>query len=184
MVTDAAQAVRSLLKYIGENPDREGLLETPSRVVRSYDELFAGYVQDPAELFKVFDSDGYDEMIVVRGVNYQSVCEHHMLPVEGIATVGYIPNGKVIGLSKLARLVDIFARRLQLQERMTIQITNCIEEHLQPKGAGCVLQARHLCLSCRGARKENASMITSSLTGVFKSDQASRAEFLSLALPK
>ena len=177
---EAATTLSNLIRLIGDDPVREGLVETPLRVLRAYEELFSGYKQDPSELFKTFESDGYDEMILVKGITYLSFCEHHLMPVEGIAAVAYIPNGRVAGLSKLARLVDIYARRLQLQERMTVQITSAIEKHLRPKGVACILEAKHGCLSCRGARQENASMITSSLTGAFKDDTNTRQEFLKL----
>lgn len=172
-------AIRLLLQYIGEDPDREGLQETPDRVVRSYAELFAGYKQDPADVFKVFDGESYDEIVLLRNIEVASTCEHHMIPFLGTAHVAYLPDKKVIGLSKLARLVDIFARRLQIQERLTMQITQALEEHLQPRGAACIIQAKHLCISCRGVGKQHSEMVTSSLTGVFK-NQETRSELLRL----
>lgn len=174
----AEQAVRTLLSYLGEDPDREGLRETPARVVRSYAELFAGYLQDPATLFKTFDGERYDELVVVRGVEVWSTCEHHLLPFFGRADVAYIPNGRVIGLSKLARLVEVFARRLQVQERLTTQVTAALDEYLKPRGSACVVTARHLCMCSRGVQKQHSEMVTSSLTGAFREDPRTRAEFL------
>lgn len=168
-----------LLQYIGEDPNREGLKETPARVVRAYDELFAGYKQDPVLLFKTFD-EPHDEMVVLKDINFTSVCEHHMLPFRGKAHVGYIPCSKVIGLSKLARLVDCFSRRLQVQERLCRQVTEVIDLNLAPQGSACVIEAEHLCLSCRGANKQGATMVTSSLTGVFRDKPEARAEFFNI----
>lgn len=172
--------IRRILQYIGEDPKREGLLETPDRVVRSYAELFAGYKQDPADVFKTFDGDGYDEIVLLKDIEIHSMCEHHMLPFLGRAHVAYIPNGKVIGLSKLARLVDIFARRLQIQEKLTTQVTEALNQYLQPQGSACIIEAKHLCVSCRGVQKQHSSMVTSSMTGVFREGAAARQELLSL----
>lgn len=172
--------VRSMLAYIGEDPKREGLLDTPDRVLKSWKEIFGGYAEDPAIILKRdFEKDGYDQMIACRDIEFYSTCEHHMQPFFGRAHIAYVPGEKVVGLSKLARLVDIFARRLQIQERMTEQIASALEEHLQPKGVGVVLEAKHFCMICRGVRKQRSSMVTSSLKGVFVKD-APRAEFLNL----
>lgn len=172
--------IRRILQYIGEDPNREGLRETPDRVVRSYAELFAGYKQDPADIFKTFDGDGYDEIVLLKDIEIHSMCEHHMLPFIGRAHVAYIPDGKVIGLSKLARLVDIFARRLQIQEKLTTQVTEALNANLRPRGAACVIEAKHLCVSCRGVQKQHSSMVTSSLTGAFKEEHSARQELLTL----
>ncbi len=180
MTDEFAAAMRVILKSIGEDPDREGLVETPARVYRSYQEVFSGYGQNPATLLKTFTDGVCDELVVVRGIEFVSFCEHHMLPFWGVAHVGYLPKGRIVGLSKLARLVDVFAKRLQVQERITTQVTTALEEHLQPKGSGCVLEARHSCMSCRGARKQEAVMVTSSLQGAVKDDPRTRAEFLQL----
>jgi len=174
------ELVRQQLAAIGEDPDREGLVKTPYRVVKAWQELFAGYGQDPAVILATdFAADGYNEMIVCKDIEFYSTCEHHMLPFTGVAHVGYIPNERVVGLSKLARLVDCFARRLQLQERLTESICRALEQYVQPKGAGVVIDARHFCMICRGARKQQARMVTSSLRGLFLEGNP-RAEFLSL----
>lgn len=178
--TGPEDAVTRLIEYIGDDPTREGLAETPARVVRSYSELFAGYKQNPADVMKFFEDTNCDEMVIVQPIKFYSTCEHHLLPVIGTAAVGYIPHGRVIGLSKLARVVDIFARRLQIQERLCNQITECIEEYLQPLGVGCVLKAQHLCMSARGVNKQDSEMITSSLRGAMRTDPKARDEFLSL----
>ena len=173
-------AVRRILQYIGEDPDREGLKETPDRVVRSYSELFAGYRQSPADILKVFEDGACDEMVILKGVEFHSCCEHHLQPFFGSAHIAYVPNGKVIGVSKLARIVDIYARRLQIQERLCQQVTKALDEHLQPKGSACILEATHFCMVCRGVGKQHSRMITSSLTGVFRDKPEVRAEFLNL----
>lgn len=175
--TGPEENVRRLLEYIGEDPSREGLLETPSRVVKSYGELFGGYKEDPASVFKVFEDGACDEMVMLKGIEFASCCEHHMLPFIGVAHIAYIPNGRVIGVSKLARLLEVFSRRLQIQERLCQQITSELDKMLQPKGSACVLEAQHLCMTCRGVKKQQSKMITSSLTGVFSQDAATRAEF-------
>lgn len=161
-----------------------GLAETPTRVTRAWRELLDGYWQEPASILKEFDNDcHYDEMVIVRDVDFTSVCEHHLLPFVGVAHVGYIPNGKkVVGLSKLARIVECFARRLQVQERLTQQIVKAIEDNLEPIGVGCVIEASHQCLACRGAKKANAVMVTSALKGAMHTDARTRSEFLRLAL--
>lgn len=172
-------AVRRLLQYIGEDPDREGLKETPDRVVRSYGELFSGYRQNPEGVLKTFEDGACDEMVLLKGVEIASTCEHHMLPFVGVAHVAYIPSGKIVGLSKLARLVEVFARRLQVQERLTVQVTQALDEHLKPRGSACVIEAKHLCMACRGVQKQHSIMITSSLTGVFRQPEV-RHEFFNL----
>lgn len=178
---DPKELVRGILTAIGENPDREGLLDTPKRVVKSWAEIFGGYSLDPKEILStVFQDGACDEMVILRDINFSSTCEHHMLPFIGKAHVGYIPNGRVVGLSKLARLVDCFGKRLQIQEKLTQQIADAIETHLQPKGTAVVIEAHHQCMSCRGVNKQNTTMITSSLTGALKSNPSARAEFLSL----
>lgn len=182
--TEAVNAIRTLLAYIGEDPGREGLVETPDRMLRSYEELFSGYrfntEKKIAQLFKVFEDGACDELVLVKNIDVMSFCEHHFLPVVGKAHVAYIPNGKIVGLSKLARIVEVFARRLQVQERLTTQITRAIDRHLKPLGSACVIEAKHGCMSCRGVRQQNSVMITSSLTGEFKDNQLTRQEFMSL----
>ena len=176
-----AAAVREILIAIGEDPDREGLRDTPARVARSWAELFAGYQQDPADvLVTTFgDVEGYDDLILLKDIPFYSTCEHHMLPFIGVAHVAYLPKDRVVGLSKLARLVDVYARRLQIQERMTQEIARAIMEHLQPLGCAVVIEATHGCMVCRGVRKEGAKMVTSALKGDFQ-NPATRAEFLAL----
>jgi GTP cyclohydrolase I len=173
-------AVIRLLQFIGEDPKREGLQDTPKRVIKSYGELFGGYKLDPADAMTTFEDGACDEMVILKAVEFVSFCEHHMLPFIGQAHIAYVPNGKVIGVSKLARVLDIFARRLQIQERISKQVTAALMEHLQPKGAACVIESRHLCMVCRGVQKQHSVMVTSSLEGVFKTDPATRAEFMSM----
>lgn len=172
-------AVTTILQQIGEDPEREGLRNTPSRVSKAYAELTAGYRVDPQALINdaVFTVD-YNEMVVVRDIHFYSLCEHHMLPFYGHAHVAYIPNGKVIGLSKIPRIVEMFARRLQVQERMTVQIAEFLQEAIQPEGVAVVCEGVHMCSVMRGVRKENASMVTSAVRGVFQEDQRTRSEFL------
>lgn len=178
----AEEAVRTLIRFAGDDPDREGVRETPNRVVRAYAELFQGYSQDPKEILATsFAGEGYDEIVLSRNIEFCSTCEHHMLPFLGHATVGYIPSKKVVGLSKLARLVDVFARRLQIQERMTQQIAQALAEGAETEDVGVVITATHQCMSCRGVRKQNSEMVTSAMLGRFRKDGLSRAEFFSLA---
>jgi len=172
--------VRRLLEYIGEDPKREGLIETPQRVIRSYETLFGGYKQKPEDVMKVFEDGACDEMVLLKDIEFFSHCEHHMLPFFGEAHIAYIPDGKVIGISKLARILEIYARRLQIQERIGQQVTDCLMQFLKPKGAACVLSAQHLCMLCRGVQKQNSVMMTSSLTGVFLEHAQTRSEFLSM----
>lgn len=178
--TEVEESIKNILRYIGENPDREGLKETPARVARSYAELFSGYGQDPSSIMKVFEDGACDEMVLVRDLEFWSFCEHHMLPFFGKAHIAYLPDRRIIGVSKLGRLLDIFTKRLQVQERLTVQITQSLDEHLGCKGSACVIEAKHLCMVCRGVRKQNSIMVTSSLTGAFKIDQSTRAEFFNL----
>lgn len=183
----ALSAVRVLLsEVISEDPTRDGLRDTPRRVVKALREMTEGYEMKPAEILSTTFDEPHDEMIVLRGVRFTSLCEHHVLPFTGSATVGYIPNGggKIVGLSKLARLVECYAKRLQVQERMTDQITAALLEHLEPRGAGAVVRASHACMAVRGARQPDAEMVTSSLHGLLREDPAARAEFMALARPQ
>lgn len=175
---DPQQLVRSLLEYIGEDPEREGLRDTPKRVVKSYKKLFSGYDQKPEDVLTVFGDELYDEMIVVKAIEFYSMCEHHMLPFYGKAHVGYIPDGKIIGLSKIPRLVEMYARRLQNQERMTSQIAQGLYEVLKPKGVGVIVEAEHFCMMARGVEKQHSFVTTSSLRGLFKKELNTRNEFL------
>lgn len=180
--SQAEEAVRVLLQYIGENPNREGLKETPARVVRAYDEFFQGYTQDPAkELGKTFeDIEGFDDIVLVKDIEFTSHCEHHMVPINGMAHVAYWPDEKVVGISKLARIVDIFSKRLVSQENMTSGIANCINETLQPKGVAVYIEAEHQCMSIRGVKKRSSSTITSTFTGKLKDCQMTQARFLAM----
>lgn len=174
------RAVREILIAIGENPDREGLIGTPNRVARSFAELMAGLHTDPKTHLRTVFTERYDEIVLLRDIQFQSLCEHHLLPFTGRAHVAYLPAGKVVGLSKLARLVEGFARRPQLQERLTSQIADAIMEELSPLGAGCVIEATHTCMTIRGAKKPGSVMVTSALRGIFKKNPSSRSEVLSL----
>ena len=176
----AEDAVRVLLRWAGEDPAREGLLETPKRVARAYQDWFSGYKLDPDEyLARTFkEVCGYDEMIVLRDIEFESHCEHHMAPIIGKAHIGYLPNGKVVGISKLARVVDAYARRFQVQEKMSAQIAGCIQRVLQPLGVGVVIVGAHECMTTRGVHKRGVSMVTSTMLGTFREDARTRAEFL------
>src|ERR1700761_7510294 len=176
----AEDAVRILLRWAGDDPDREGLLETPKRVVNAYRDWFSGYEEDPSEyLRRTFEEvGGYDEMIVLRDISFESHCEHHMAPIIGRAHIGYLPTNKVVGISKLARVVEGYARRFQVQEKLTAQIANCINDELKPRGAGVVIDPVHQCMTTRGVHKRGVSMITSRMTGSFREDARTRAEFL------
>jgi len=178
---DFESAIRKILEEIGEDPKRQGLIDTPKRMEKMYMELTRGYNQTASEIINdaMFDVD-YDEMVVVTNINFYSLCEHHMLPFFGVAHVGYIPHGRVVGLSKIPRIVDMYARRLQVQERMTAQVANVLQEQLQPDGVGVVVEGYHMCMSMRGVEKEKAKMITSTLVGSFKEDSKTRTEFLEL----
>jgi GTP cyclohydrolase I len=177
---DAEAAVRTLLRWAGEDPAREGLLDTPQRVVDAYTDWFSGYAIDPSDyLRRTFEETaGYDEMVVLRDLEFESHCEHHMAPIIGRAHVGYLPTGKVVGISKLARVVDVFARRFQVQEKMTAEIARCINDVLQPSGVGVVIEGAHECMTTRGIHKRGVSMITSKMLGSFRSDARTRNEFL------
>ena len=179
---EAIEAVKTLIRWAGDNPEREGLSETPKRVIKSYKDFFSGYELDAREILsKQFkEVDGYDEMIILKNIRLESHCEHHMVPFIGNAHVGYLPRKKVVGLSKLARLVEVFAKRLQIQEKLTAQIANAIDEVLQPKGVGVIIEASHLCVSTRGIHKPESKMVTSRMLGSFRNDQATRKEFLDL----
>ena len=179
---DAEAAVRTLLRWIGDDPDREGLRGTPSRVARAFEEWFGGYREDPVEFLRrtFYEVDGYDEMVVLRDISFESHCEHHLAPIIGRVHVGYLPDRKVVGISKLARVVETFSRRLQVQESLTAQIAHCIHDVLKPKGVGVVVEGVHQCMTTRGVRKQGVSMITSQLLGNFRSDPRTRAEFLNI----
>jgi GTP cyclohydrolase IA len=179
---EAEAAVRLLLRYAGDDPEREGLRGTPSRVVRSYDEFFAGYDSDPVELLaRTFEeTDGYDEMVVLRDIRFESHCEHHIAAIIGKAHVAYLPSTRVVGISKLARLVDVYAKRLQIQEKMTAQIANTLDEVLRPKGVAVVIEAAHQCMTTRGIHKPGVTMVTSRMLGAFRSDSSTRREFLAI----
>ncbi len=174
------RAVREILIAVGEDPDREGLRDTPKRVARMYAEVFAGMYDDPERYVQTFFSEQYDELIVLRDIPFYSFCEHHLLPFEGKAHVAYLPNGRVVGLSKLARVVDAFARRPQVQERLTMQIADLLTKSLQAKGVAVVMEAKHACMTCRGVKKPNSVMITSAVRGICRSDARTRAEVMSL----
>ena len=179
---EAEAAVRTLLRWAGDDPDREGLLDTPARVVRSYEEYFSGYGEDPAELLarSFEETDGYDEMVVLRDIRLVSHCEHHMVPIIGRAHIGYLPSGRVVGISKLARVMDLYAKRLQIQEKLTAQIANTIEEVLRPKGVAVVIEAAHQCMTTRGVGKSGVTMVTSRMLGDFRTIPTTRKEFLSM----
>ncbi len=175
-------AFRTIIRWTGENPDRDGLLETPKRVTKAFEEWFGGYAINPEELLrKTFEEiEGYDEMVLLRAIPFESHCEHHMAPIIGKAWVAYIPSGRVVGISKLARVVDAYAKRLQIQEKMTAQICNAIESVLQPQGVAVVIKAVHHCMTTRGVHKHGVDMVTSKMTGVFKDNPLTRQEFLGL----
>jgi GTP cyclohydrolase I len=178
--TGPEDAVIRLLQYIGEDPNRDGLIETPKRVLKAWKEMTEGYGQDPSIILeKTFDAT-YNELVLLENINFSSLCEHHCLPFHGTATVGYIPNGRVVGISKLARLVEMFAKRLQIQERMTEQIAEALVENLKPLGVGVIIRAHHQCMGCRGVKQPDAVMKTCCLRGVFLEENAARAEFLGL----
>jgi GTP cyclohydrolase I len=179
---EAEDAVRVLLRWAGDDPNREGLLGTPERVVRAYEEFFVGYKEDPAAILqRTFEeTDGYDEMVVLRDIRFESHCEHHMVPVIGKAHIGYLPDKRVVGISKLARLVEAYAKRLQIQEKLTAQIANTIQDVLQPKGVAVVIEAAHQCMTTRGVHKPGTTLITSRMLGHIRTDQKSRREFLAM----
>jgi GTP cyclohydrolase I len=177
---EAEEAVRTLLRWAGDNPSREGLLDTPKRVTKAYGEWFAGYEVDPQEILaRTFEEvEGYDEMVVLRNVRFESHCEHHLAPIIGKAHVAYLPDRRVVGISKLARLVDAYGKRLQIQEKMTAQIANTLNDILQPKGVGVVIEASHGCMTTRGIHKSGLTMVTSQMIGAFREQSATRREFL------
>jgi GTP cyclohydrolase I len=179
---EAEAAVRTLLRWTGDDPDREGLLDTPSRVVRAYEEFFAGYAIDPVDLLarSFEETDGYDEMVVLRDIRLESHCEHHMVPIIGKAHVAYLPEGRVVGISKLARVVEVYAKRLQIQEKLTAQVANTIQEVLKPKGVAVVIEAAHQCMTTRGIHKPGVTMVTSRMLGAFRDDPSTRREFLAM----
>ena len=180
--SQAEEAVRTLLEWIGEDPDREGLVGTPDRMVRAYEEFFEGYGADPKAILSTTfeETDDYDEMVVLKNIRMESHCEHHVVPILGKVHIAYLPAGRVVGISKLARVVDVFAKRLQIQERLTAQIADVIDEVLRPRGVAVVIEAAHQCMTTRGIKKTGVSMVTSRMVGVFKSDAATRQEFLAL----
>ena len=179
---EVEEAVRTLIRWAGDDPDREGLRETPRRVVSSYEEFFKGYTADPVDLLKrtFEETDGYDEMVVLRDIRFESHCEHHMAPIIGKAHLAYLPHHRVVGISKLARLVEVYAQRLQIQEKMTAQIANTIEDILEPKGVAVVLEAAHQCMTTRGIHKPGVVMVTSRMLGAFRYDPSTRREFLAI----
>lgn len=179
---EAEEAVRTLIRWAGDDPAREGLLDTPSRVVRSYDEFFAGYRTNPADILARTFSEvgGYDEMIVMNDIRFESHCEHHMAPIIGKVHIGYLPDQRVVGISKLARLVDVFAKRLQIQEKMTADIADTLQRVLQPRGVAVVIEASHQCMTTRGVHKPGTSLVTSRMLGAFRENPATRREFLGM----
>jgi GTP cyclohydrolase I len=174
------KSVTDMLIHIGEDPAREGLIDTPDRIIRSWDHIFSGYQTDPKSLITDFSSDGYNQMVLLKDIEFYSMCEHHMLPFFGKAHIAYIPTDRVIGVSKLARILDCFSRRMQIQERIGEQVVELLSTELHAEGAACVLEAQHLCMKMRGVEKQDAVMVTSSLRGVFLTDQSTRSEFLGL----
>ncbi|MBK1657361.1 GTP cyclohydrolase I FolE [Paracraurococcus ruber] len=179
---EAEAAVRTLLRWTGDDPDREGLVDTPARVVRAYEEFFAGYETDPVELLarSFEETDGYDEMVVLRDIRLESHCEHHMVPIIGKAHIAYLPAGRVVGISKLARVLEVYAKRLQIQEKLTAQVANVINDVLKPKGVAVVIEAAHQCMTTRGIHKPGVSMVTSRMLGAFRDDPSTRREFLAM----
>ncbi|WP_431267094.1 GTP cyclohydrolase I FolE [Dankookia sp. P2] len=179
---EAEAAVRTLLRWTGDDPDREGLIDTPARVVRAYEEFFAGYETDPVELLarSFEETDGYDEMVVLRDIRLESHCEHHVVPILGRAHIAYLPAGRVVGISKLARVLEVYAKRLQIQEKLTAQVANCINDVLKPKGVAVVIEAAHQCMTTRGIHKPGVTMVTSRMLGAFRDDASTRREFLAM----
>jgi GTP cyclohydrolase I len=180
---DVEAAFRTIIRWTGDDPERDGLIETPARVTRAFEEFFVGYTQDPVEILqKTFEEiEGYDEMIVLRGIRFESHCEHHMAPIIGQAWVGYVPSGRVVGISKLARVVEVYAKRLQIQEKMTAQIANTINDVLKPQGVGVIIKASHHCMTTRGIHKPDSDLVTSRMLGCFRDSSLTRQEFLSMA---
>jgi GTP cyclohydrolase IA len=180
--SEVEAAVRTMLRWTGDNPDRDGLRDTPKRVTKAFEEYFRGYAEDPEQILSTTfeETEGYDEMIVLRGIRFESHCEHHMAPIIGRAWVAYIPNGRVVGISKLARIVEVYAKRLQIQEKMTAQIANAIDNVLQPQGVGVLLKAEHFCMTARGIMKPGTDLVTSRMLGCFRDNPVTRQEFLSI----
>ena len=180
--SDAAQAVRTLIKWMGDDPTREGLIDTPKRVINSYAELFSGYTQDPSEILeRTFEeTDGYGDIVLLKDIRVESYCEHHLIPITGVAHVAYIPENRVVGISKLARTVELFSKRLQIQEKLTSQVANAINDTLKPKGVAVLIEAEHGCMTTRGVHKPGVNMVTKTLIGCFKENPDLRTEFLSL----
>jgi GTP cyclohydrolase I len=179
---DVESAFRTIIRWTGDDPERDGLIDTPARVARAFEEYFAGYGQDPALILqKTFEEiEGYDEMIVLRGIRFESHCEHHLAPIIGQAWVAYVPSGRVVGISKLARVVEVYAKRLQIQEKMTAQIANTIEETLNPQGVGVIIKATHHCMSTRGVHKPDTDLVTSRMLGCYRENALTRQEFLTM----
>lgn len=179
---EAEDAIRTLIRWTGDDPGREGLADTPARVVRSYEEIFAGYAEDPVEYLQgTFEEiEGYDEMVVLRDIRFESHCEHHMMPIIGRAHIAYLPDKRLVGISKLARLVEVYAKRLQIQEKMTAQIANALHEVLKPRGVAVVIEAAHQCMTTRGVHKPGVSMVTSQMLGAFRDDAKTRREFMAI----
>ncbi len=179
---EAEQAVRTLIRWAGDDPAREGLIDTPKRVVSAYEEFFAGYDADPVEILKrtFEETDGYDEIVVLKDIRLESHCEHHMVPIIGVAHVAYLPHRRVVGISKLARVIDAYAKRLQIQEKMTAQVANAINDVLEPKGVAVVIEAAHQCMTTRGVSKPGVTMVTSRMLGAFRDDPTTRREFLAM----
>jgi GTP cyclohydrolase I len=179
---EAEAAVRTLLRWTGDDPAREGLIDTPARVVRAYEEFFQGYDSDPIDILqRTFEeTDGYDEMVLLRDVSFESHCEHHMVPIVGKAHIAYLPNKRVVGISKLARVLDIYAKRLQIQEKLTAQIANAVQDVLQPKGVAVLIEAQHQCMTTRGVHKAGVSMVTSRMLGAFRTNASTRREFMAM----
>ena len=181
---EAEEAVRTLIRWAGDNPGREGLYDTPRRVVEAYQEFFQGYQEDPERILsRTFEEvEGYDEMVLLKDMRLESHCEHHMVPIIGKAHIAYIPNRHIVGISKIARLVDVFAKRLQTQEILTVQLADTMDKYLRPKGVAVVIDAGHQCMTTRGVHKTDTNTVTSKMTGIFKSDPRTRAEFMNLAV--
>lgn len=179
---EAEAAIRTLLRWTGDDPDREGLVDTPARVARAYEEFFAGYAVDPIDLLarSFEETDGYDEMVVLLDIRLESHCEHHMVPIIGRAHIAYLPEGRVVGISKLARVLEVYAKRLQIQEKLTAQVANCINDVLKPKGVAVVIEAAHQCMTTRGIHKPGVTMVTSRMLGAFRDDPSTRREFLAM----
>jgi GTP cyclohydrolase I len=179
---DVEAALRTIIRWTGDDPERDGLIETPARVARAFEEFFVGYTQDPVEILrKTFEEiEGYDEMIVLRGIRFESHCEHHMAPIIGQAWVAYVPSGRVVGISKLARVVEVYAKRLQIQEKMTAQIANTINDVLKPQGVGVFIKAKHHCMTTRGVHKSDTDLVTSRMLGCFRDNPLTRQEFLTM----